>query len=176
MRLLFVISATLWAWLVGRVIAFGPNTRSLCWHPNMHASTWYRLTPNPYNIPHKYFPFLSIAFALLAVPSLFIDDDTIHILTVIRLVSEHAYLPLFTAHVHSQTLLTLWPLANICAATACIYLQTLDNTFWYTMSIPATTFALVLHIWFAAIQTYLVCKQPIVRREQEYQERQPRIV
>lgn len=176
MRLLFVISATLWSWLVGRVIAFGPNTRSLCWHPNMHASTWYRLTPNPYNIPYKYFPYMSIVFAVLAIPSLFINDDLIHILTVVRLVSEHAYLPLFTAHVHSQKVLTLWPVANGIITGACIYLQTFANTFWYLVSLPSTSAVVALHIWFVVIQLYLVIKQPIVRREQPYEERQPRIV
>lgn len=176
MRILFVVSATLWSWLVGRVIAFGPTPQSLCWCPNMHASTWYRLTPNPYNIPYRVFPYISFAFAFLAVPALFIEDDIIHILTVLRLVSEHAHVPLFTAHVHSERVLTGWPFANALLASFTTFLIVHQISFWTMLATPCTIIVACIHAWFFIIQLHLLCSQAIIRQEHSYEERQPRTV
>lgn len=176
MRILFVLSATLWSWLVGRTISFGPSPQSLWWCPNMHASTWYRLTPNPYNIPYRVFPYISFAFALLAVPTLFIDDDIIHILTVLRLVSEHAHVPLFTAHVHSEYVLTGWPFANALLACLTTVLIAQQNAWWALMATPCTIISACIHAWFFTLQLHLLCSQAIVRQERSYEERQPRTV
>ena len=176
MRLLFVLSATMWSWLVGRAIVFGPNTKSLCWHPNMHASTWYRLTPNPYNIPHRYFPYIPLVFAVLSIPSLFIENDLIHIATVLRLVSEHAYIPMFVAHVHSERIITAWSLINAFSAGATAYACTLLHSAIATVSIPFVLLSAGLHVWFLIIHLQLLCIQPIIREEHAYEERQPRIV
>lgn len=176
MRILFVVSATLWSWLVGRVIAFGPTPQSLCWCPNMHASTWYRLTPNPYNIPYRAFPYISFAFAFLAVPALFIEDDIIHILTVLRLVSEHAHIPLFTAHVHSERVLTGWPFTNALLASFTTFLIVHQISFWTVLATPCTIIVACIHAWFFIIQLHLLCSQAIIRQEHSYEERQPRTV
>jgi hypothetical protein len=176
MRIFFVLSASLWAWLVGRAITFGPNTRGLCWHPNMHADSWYRLTPNPYNIPHKYFPVLSFVFAALAVPALFVQNDIIHIATVLKLVSEHAYIPMFVAHIHSDILLAVWTIFNILASVGCILLFNIEQSTWAIIAIIPTTIATALHAWFLAIELYIVFKQAPVRQEQVYEARHPRII
>jgi len=176
MRILFVLSASLWAWLVGRAITFGPNARGLCWQPTFYADSWYSLTPNPYNMPHKYFPALSFVFATLAVPALFVQSDIIHIATVVKLVSEHAYLPMFIAHIHSDILLTVWTIFNIVASVASILLFNSDQSTWATIAIIPTLIATALHAWFLAIELYLVFKQSPVRQEQVYEARQPRII
>lgn len=176
MRILFVLSATLWAWLVGRAIVFGPTLKGLCWLPNFHATTWYRLTPIPNRIPHQYFPTLAFAFAGLAIPALFIDDDPIHIVTVLRLVSEHAFVPMFTAHVHSEKLLTTWSFFNVLIAAISIFLLNLNHTVLAVVSIPCTTVVTIIHSWFLYIQMYIVIKQSIIRHEPPYEQRQPRIV
>ena len=176
MQILFVISASLWAWLVGRTIAFGPNIKTICWHPNMHADTWYRLTPNPYNIPHTYFPIISYIFAGLAIPSLFVYSNIIHTTTVLRLVSEHAYIPIFVAHIHSEKILTLWPLLNAGTAIGTVLLLSTHNTTWAIIAIIPTFITIILHLWFVCIQLHLLCKQTVIHQEEAYQERQPRIV
>ena len=154
MRIFFVLSASLWAWLVGRAVTLGPNTRSLCWHPNMHADSWYRLTPNPYNIPHKYFTALPFVFAILAIPALFVESDVIHIVTVLKLVSEHAYLPVFVAHIHSDVLLAIWSVFNILSF---YLLFNINQTTWATIFLPTVA------LWFLAIELYLVFNHPYVK-------------
>ena len=176
MRIFFVLSASVWAWLVGRAITFGPTVRGLCWYPDMHADTWYRLTPNPYNIPHKYFPAVSIVFATLAVPALFVHNDIIHVVTVLKLVSEHAFIPIFVAHLHSDVLLTLWSTFNLLASVGSILLFNSDQSTWAIIAIVPTLATTALHAWFLAIELYLVFKQPPIRQEQAYVARQPRTV
>jgi hypothetical protein len=176
MQVLFVISATLWAWLVGRAIVFGLTTKSLFWHPNMHASTWYRLTPIPCNIPHQHFPFIAPIIAIIATPTLFIENNTIHIITVLRLVLEHAYIPLWVAHVHSNCTLTAWPCITLAIAILTIALLIQLNTIFSLIAIPFTAASCAIHIWFIYMQLYIILKQPIVRKEQPYEARQPRIV
>lgn len=176
MRIFFVLSASLWAWLVGRAIAFGPNARGLCWHPNMHADSWYRLTHNPYNIPHKYFPVMSFVFATLAVPALFVSSDIIHITTVFKLVSEHAYIPMFVAHIHSDIVLTIWTIFNIVASVGSILLFNVQQSTWATIAIITTLIATALHAWFLAIEFYLLFNKYTVQQEQVYEPRQPRII
>ena len=177
MRVLFVISALLWSWLVGRCITFGPTTRGLCWRPRFHASTWYRLTPLPrLRLPHRVFPWVPLAIAILAIPALFIDIDWIHIATVLRLVSEHAFIPIFVAHVHSECVITWWAIANLGAAAASIYIFTLMSSAAAAIAIVFTTITVFIHIAFLWTQLYLTCVQPPIRKEHEYEKRQPRLV
>lgn len=176
MRFLFVLSASLWAWLVGRTLAFGPTLKGMCWHPMMHADTWYRLTPNPYNIPYQYFAGISYIIAALAIPALFIDNNMIHAITVAWLVSEHAYVPIFVAHVHSEIWLTLWPLANAIIGAACVYLFSFVSSKWATIAVIPTLCSVLLNMWFFVIECHLLCKQNIIRQEQAYEERRPRLV
>lgn len=176
MRLLFALSATLWAWLVGRVITLGPTTKAMCWYPHLHADTWYRLTPNPYNIPHTYFPFISFVFAGLAFPALFLDNTIIHIITVIRLVSNHAYVPFFVAHVHSTKLLTLWSVINVAAAAGAVYAYSLSGSVLIPVATVATLVSGIINAWFIVMQCHLLLHQSIIRQEQAYEGRQPRLV
>lgn len=115
MRIFFVISATLWSWIVGRCISFGPGAKSLCWHPHMHADTWYRLTPIPLKIPHKFVTLLPVTIVVMSIPALYYQDDLIHAITVCITVSEHAFVPIFVAHIHPEKKIALWSFANVLA-------------------------------------------------------------
>ena len=162
-------------WL-GRAITLGPNTRAMCWHPNMHADTWYRLTPNPYNIPAKYFPYINIVFAILEIPALIINNNLVHVLTVMRLVSHHAFVPFFVAHIHSNIILTLWPLINVIATGLAIYSYSLTDSIWMPMATLGTLLSGFINVWFVVMQLHLLFRQPIIRQEQAYEGRQPRLV
>ncbi len=96
--------------------------------------------------------------------------------TVLRLVSEHAYIPIFVAHIHSEKILTLWPLLNATTAAGTIFLLTMCNTTWAIVAIIPTVLTIVLHLWFVCMQLHLLCKQPVIRQKEVYQERQPRNV
>ena len=176
MRLLFVVSALLLSWLVGRCITFGPTTRGLCWRPRFHASTWYRLTPMPRLIPYHMFPWVPLVIALMAIPALFIDNDWIHIATVLRLVSEHAFIPIFVAHIHSEIVITWWAKINLGAAAASIYIFTLVPSPAAAIAITFTIPTILMHIAFVWMQVHLSCVQPPIRKEHEYEQRQPRLV
>ncbi len=176
MQILFVISATLWSWLVGRAIVFGPTTRSVCWYPNMHSDTWYRLTPLPCRLSRTYFALLPLLFTAAAIPVLFVPDDNIHILTVLRLTLEHAYVPLFTAHVHSEYILTLWPIVSASAAAVSIILLAPIYTLDHIIAGVSCIVSIAMHTWFAYIQIHILLKGGITRNEQPYECRQPRIV
>lgn len=176
MQILFVISATFWSWLVGRAIVFGPTTRSVCWYPNMHSDTWYRLTPLPCVLSQTYFALVPLLFAAAAIPVLFVPDDNIHILTVLRLTLEHAYVPLFTAHVHSEYILTLWP--NVTAAMAVLSITLMGPIYApiHMIACASCIASIAMHTWFVRIQIHILLRGGITRTEEPYECRQPRIV
>ena len=169
MRILFVLSASIWAWLVARCIAFGPKSQAICWSPNMHADTWYRLTHIPYKIPHTLFKYIPIFIAFTSIPILYIDNDIIHVVCVLVLVAEHAFIPIFVAHLHSETLITIWAFVNVSLCALLFYL-----TMYYAW-VVCIVLKMILHAWLCYMQIYIVIKSPIVT-EIEYQERVPRIV
>lgn len=172
MRIFFVASASLWAWLVGRCIAFGPTPRGLCWQPTMGADTWYRLTPIPCKVPHKYFPLIAFAFACAAVPALFVPNDLIHVATVLRLVSEHAFLPMFVAHIHSDRALAIWSGCNLLAGIGTVTIAIPE----FPLGALGTALGCLVDLWFMHIQLYLCCYQEPIREQNEYEARQPRLV
>lgn len=169
MRFLFVLSALIWTWLVSRSIAFGPNINGICWHPHMHADTWYRLTPLPAKIPHETFTIIPILLSLIAIPPLYIDNNLLHITTIIVLVSEQAFVPIFVAHVHKERSLAVWALINIMGSLFQGYI--LSQSVW----VICITIQIIIHGWFLGIQGYIIFKQPVIR-QLPYQERAPRIV
>jgi len=176
MRIFFVLSATLWSYFVARCITFGPRPRGLWWCPRMHADTWYRLTPMPKTIDHRGLTYIPCIIALLAIPALTIDHDIIHVVTVLRLVAEHAFVPIFVAHVHAESCITAWALCNTLAAGGSIYLYTFVFSTAATLAIAAGVCSLILHLLFVRIQLYLCCVQAPIRHQQVYEERQPRLV
>lgn len=112
----------------------------------------------------------------MAIPALFIDNDGIHIATVLRLVSEHAFIPIFVAHIHSEFVITWWAIINLGAAAVSIYIFTLVSTPAATIAITFTIPTVLMHIAFVWMQVHLSCVQPPIRKEHEYEQRQPRLV
>ena len=95
MRFFFAISACTWAYIVGRCIAFGVYFKGITWKARLTTSTWYRLTPILYKMPHWVVPYIPIIFTLCKAYSLALDDNTIHILGVLLLTSAHRPFPHF---------------------------------------------------------------------------------
>ena len=169
MRFLFVLSALIWTWLVSRSIAFGPNIHGICWHPHMHADTWYRLTPMPFKISGQIFTIIPIVLSLIAIPPLYIDNNILHITTIAVLVSEQTFIPIFVAHVHKEHSLTIWSVVNIVGSGVQGYI--LSQSVW----VCCIVIQIIIHTWFLGIQIYISTKQPIIRQLQ-YQQRTPRTV
>ena len=160
MRILFAISANLWAWLVGRSLALGvqPTVFQLA---HFDADSWYNLTPIRFKMPNKWVTYSPILFALLSIPILLVDDDIIHCSAVVILVSEQCYIPMFIARIHSS--MRVWNGTNIIA-------NALLMGFGHQLFCLPKLF---IHIWFFLMEFQL---GPIVRETEEYQTRQPRTV
>ena len=150
MRIFFVLSATLWSWVVGRCISFGPKSDGLCWHPHMHADTWYRLTPIPLKTPHKCITILPIAIAIMSIPALYYRQDAASVLTVCITVSEQAFVPIFVAHIHTDKLLTVWCVVNLLALT--ILIKIIENDFVAFCTTPK----LLMWSYILYIQLYIL--------------------
>jgi len=168
MRIFFVLSASIWAWLVARCIAFGPKSKAICWKPDLHADTWYRLTQIPAKIHHKKITYLPIVIAIASVPPLYIPNDIIHIFTVILLVSEHAFIPIFVAHIHKESGITLWAATNLLAAIGLALL--LHTHLLFITIIPK----ILLWTYLTYIQIYISIHG--IQTETDYQERKPRVI
>ena len=101
MRIFFAISALLWSWLVGRCLSVGINVEIFKLQ-SFDADSWYSLTMIRYRIPPTVVKYSPILIGMLAIPILLIDDDIIHCVTVLALVSEHCYIPMFLARINSS--------------------------------------------------------------------------
>ena len=110
MRIFFAISALLWSWLVGRCLSVGINV-VIFKLQSFDADSWYSLTMIRHRIPPTVVKYSPILIGMLAIPILLIDDDIIHCVTVLALVSEHCYIPMFLARINSS--MSLWAFANI---------------------------------------------------------------
>ena len=171
MRIIFALSASLWCWLVSRAIAFGPTSKSICWHPNMHADTWYRLTVLPFKISSSLFTYIPICIAISSVPTLYIDNDIVHILSVIFLVSEHTFVPIFVAHIHSDRYLCIWTIANIICN---VILIMIISNMWITISLLPK---ISIHIWFMIIESYILLWNVEIKKYAPiYEERKTRVI
>lgn len=171
MRFIFVLSASIWAWLVGRCIAFGPKSQAICWRPNLHADTWYRLTHIPIKIPYKWFKYMPLGVAAASITPLYIKNDFIHIATVLTLVSEHTYIPIFVAHVHSKATLASWALINAAANVFIIYLL---NSWILAITIIGK---IGIHTWFFIIESYMIINRTNIERQvPSYDGRQSRVI
>ena len=150
MRIFFVLSATLWCWVVGRCISFGPNSKGLCWHPHMHADTWYRLTLIPLKIPHKFVTLLPVSIAIMSIPALYYKDDLIHAITVCITTSEHAFVPIFVAHIHAEKKLVLWAAVN--AISIVILIKLIEHDFVAYCTTPK----LLMWLYILYVEVYLL--------------------
>jgi len=169
MRFLFVISASIWSWLVSRCIAFGPNINGIFWRPCVDADTWYRLTPIPAKLPGTILKHMPIILLIISIPLLYIKNNFIHAFTVVMLVSEHAIIPIFMAQLHDNSKIIVWAFLN--TVVSILYVLMVFPTVWSIFCIMKTT----LNLWILYIQIYITFFQPIIR-EIEYQKRTPRIV
>ena len=166
MRILFVISASLWAFLVGRCIAFGPRLEIFTWVPTFDSDSWYNLSDIPGKIPPKYIKFISLVLTIASVTTLFHNNDFVHCAMAIVLVSENCYVPIFTERVKNSY--WTWPLTNAILNT--IFVLFLKEPIF---SIPISI-KIAIHIWLLYIEIKLV--KNIVREIQPYSGRHARIV
>lgn len=146
MRVFFTISALLWSWLVGRCLAVGINTEIFKLQ-SFNVDSWYNLTLIHRRIPPKIVKYSPILIGILAIPILFIDDDLVHCVAVVALVSEHCYIPMFIARI--QKSLSLWTFANILLniVLLCI-LQTHWIIYWHLLHV-------MLLSWYLSVELQL---------------------
>jgi hypothetical protein len=166
MRILFAISACVWAYLVGRCIAFGAHSKGVYWQARVVAETWYRLTPLCLPIPYTLLFYLPLLFTALKAYSLALDNDTIHILGVLLLTSTQAFFPIFIIQLHRRGLIAIWALVNV-----------VGNIGYATLHTPLLALPILLaalfHAWFLALELQLYWV-PIERHSRPYTNRQPR--
>tara|TARA_B110000093_G_C12949311_1_gene401743 strand:+ start:290 stop:811 length:522 start_codon:yes stop_codon:yes gene_type:complete len=171
MKILFVISASLWTWILARCIAFGPRKNAICWQPNMKADTWYRLTTLPTKLPHQFFNYMPLFIAVSTITPLYIQNEAIHTATVLILLSEHTYIPIFVAHVHTKQTLVIWATINIGMNILIIWAMG-------SLILAITIIAKIgLHTWFATIEIYMIYNNTHIQRDTpEYEERKNRVI
>ena len=168
MQLLFALSASLWAFVVARCMAFGPNMTSMRWNPNMHSQTWYRLTPIKCGmIPHKWISKMSIVIALANLPTLLVKNTIIHSLVTLKLVSEHLIVPVFAAQKHNG--IGLWAVVNAASVVPLFLFIPVEAQVGQIV-------CFLIQLWIVYIQCYLTCVQNIVRDIPHPQLRQARVV
>ena len=171
MNIILVISASLWTWIVARCIAFGPHKKAICWKPNMNADTWYRLTTLPVKIPHQMFNYMPLFIAVSTITPLYIQNELIHAATVLILLSEHTYVPIFVAHIHTKQTLATWAGINIIMNILLIHALK-SHFFAITIIIK-----IGLHLWFMTTEIYMIYNNiPIQRNTPEYEARKTRII
>tara|TARA_B110001452_G_scaffold266465_1_gene273397 strand:- start:3477 stop:3968 length:492 start_codon:yes stop_codon:yes gene_type:complete len=146
MRIFFAISALLWSWLVGRCLAVGINIEIFKLQ-EFNADSWYNLTLLRRRIPPLTIKYSPILMGILSIPILLIDDDLLHCVAVIALVSEHCYIPMFIARINKT--MSLWVFANILLniVLACL-LKTQWIIFWQLLKI-------LLLIWYLSVELQL---------------------
>jgi hypothetical protein len=163
MRIFFAISALLWSWLVGRSIALGIN-REIFKLQYFNVDSWYNLTSIRCRIPPKLVKYSPIIIGMLAIPILLIDNNIVHCIAVIALVSEQCYIPMFHARINSS--MSLWACANILLNIVLLsILKTQWVIFWHSIKI-------MLFIWYLSVELQLGNK---IVYEIEESGRQPRV-
>lgn len=168
MRIFFAISASLWAFVVARCIAFGPNKKSLQWKPIMHSQTWYRLTPIKCGlIPYKWVSNMPLCIAAANIFTLFVDNTFIHSIATLKLLSEHLIISIFVAQKHNG--IALWACCNAILSGGLFFFIPIEAQVGQIISFT-------IQIWIIYIQFYLTCVQNIVRELPEPESRLPRMV
>lgn len=165
--MLYATSSSLWAWVLGRAIVFGPSRQICCWQPSFHANTWYRLTPLHCLMPTYLLVFLPVLLSISQIPILLVSSISIQIVSTISLVSWHAFIPVFVIHSHSEYYIFLWCLLNLVMAIVAILINT--HVCRAYNSIPVFFF-----LWLTIIQSQLL--RTTIVHELPVSTRQPRIV
>ncbi len=146
MRIFFVISALSWSWLVGRCLAIGIN-REIFKLQSFDANSWYNLTSIRRRIPPKIVKYSPILIGMLAIPILLIDNNIVHCVVVIALVSEQCYIPMFVARINTS--MCLWAFLNILLNIVLLsILKTQWIIFWHLLKI-------MLFIWYLSVELQL---------------------
>lgn len=163
MRVFFAISALLWSWLVGRCLAVGINIEIFRLQ-SFDADSWYNLTLIRRRIPPKLVKYSPLLMGTISIPILLIDDDIVHCVAVVALVSEHCYIPMFIARINNS--MSLWAFVNILLniVLLCI-LKTPLIIVWHLSKV-------MVLIWYLSME--LQFGHNIVR-EMEESGRQPRV-
>lgn len=168
MRILFAISASLWAFIVARCIAFGPIQKTLQWKPNMHSQTWYRLTPIKCGlIPHTSVSNIPLWIAAANIFTLLVDNTFIHSIGTLKLLSEHLIVPIFVEQKHNG--IGPWACCNATLSIGLLFFIPVEAQ-------AGQIICFVIQMWIVYIQFYITCVHEIVRELPEAELRQARMV
>jgi hypothetical protein len=166
--MLYATSSSIWAWVLGRTIAFGPTKQICCWRPRLHSNTWYKMTPLHCLMPTGLVFLLPLILSLSQIPSLLLASIPTQILSAISLVSWHAFIPIFVIHVHQERHIFMWGLANLSLSVGAV----VNATHYVPMvcnMIPTVLFGWLVLIQCQLLSIKIVHHIPALAR-------QPRIV
>lgn len=165
--MLYATSSSLWAWVLGRALVFGPSWQICGWKPPLHANTWYRLTPIHCLMPTDLLVCLPVLLSISQIPILLVPSIATQLVSTISLVSWHAFIPIFVIHIHQEPYIFIWCLLNLAMAIAAILINThMCRVF---NIIPTFFFLWLTLIQSQLFKTTIVHKLPVSAR-------QPRIV
>lgn len=166
--MLFAASSSIWAWVLGRAIAFGPRREICCWWPRFQSQHWYRLTSIHFKMPTPLLLLLPLLLSVSQLPLLLPSNLPTQVLSALSLVSWHAFLPVFIIHIHQEWQIWSWCVVNcILALTALVRKP---------VCVPCAIVPALLFSWLTVIQSQLV-RTTIIRWEQlPVSARQPRLV
>lgn len=178
LNLVSVSLIVVWAFLVGRICAFGHrSTKVYTWIPLFSSTSWYNLTPIYLRLPKIIIRHLhgivaiSSGFYLLLSDHLFLQSAMIFLM-----ISLHTYIPIFVIHLHSDSTLFVWSLLNIIIIIG-IMIGTLSlQLVTATIAICTTLPVCSLIFWFIAIQLQLVTCLTVLQQPMTDLKRQPRMV
>ena len=162
MPIVFVVVASVWAWVVGRAIAFGPSLHILYWRAPLQTTSWYRLTPMVGQMPPALLTVLPIVLALSQLPLLYIQHVPTQLTGVLSLVSWHAFVPVFVVHQHSETHIAAWCVFNTALAALGVH-----SSVYFLLP-------LVVFVWLLCIQIQVMLTDVV--RHPPGTAREPRIV
>lgn len=152
---LYAISSLLWSYIIARTAAFGCSTplKTLTWIPNLHANTWYRLTPIHCSINYRIFTYLPAAIVIANIPICMIHNTLIHSIVTIKLVSEHLLLTMFVVQTYPFKIIAIWAIVN-----------TATNIFLAQIEPFGQIILAAGHLWILYVELYLIWCQQIVRK------------
>lgn len=166
MSIVTVVICSLWAWTLGRAIAFGPSQDIYCWRPQLHSNMWYTLTPIRCRLPQL--QFVPMFFLFSQLPILFFGDIQTQLLSTLSLVSWQAFIPIFIIHIHREWFIFVWSILNTTLALAAIVLE---PTLLLWKVGPG-----LLCVWFTLIELQLISHDVLLVHSRPVDTRQPRIV
>lgn len=165
--MLYATSSSLWAWVLGRALVFGPTQQICYWKPHLHVNTWYRLTPLHCLMPNYLLILLPYILSISQLPILAVPSISTQLVSTISLVSWHAFIPIFVIHIHQERYIFVWCFLNLVIAIAAILINT--HVCRVFNIIPVFFF-----LWLTLIQSQLL--RTTIVHQPPVSTRQPRIV